>query len=208
MNNLVVAAASRVTDAHGSVSHWGARYSRLDPASRLVLLAVEALGPDFDGVPRNRIGICLVARAGSLSTDVEYWNGRQVVGGLSPTLFAYTLPSAAIGEIAIRHRLTGPNLCLVGDQNLVLSEAADMIRRGEADGCVCVYCHVVTPAAAAMIQSAPATRVCALFLRGGTGGLQVLGENDRDMESLCDRLHCQTIAGPKSHERLRPRTEN
>ena len=195
MNKLVITAASRITDADGSASRLGARYSRLDAMSQLTLLAVEALGVDFDALPRDRIGICLAARAGSLSTDVDFWNGRHVAGGLSPTLFAYTLPSAALGEIAIRHRLTGPNLCFVGGSNLVLAEAGDMIRRGEADACVCVYCNVVHPAGAEMIQSAPSMSVCALFLKAGADGLHVPGENDRDMESLCAILCARKISG-------------
>ena len=74
-----------------------------------------------------------------LSTDVEYWKGRGAGGGPSPTLFAYTLPSAAIGEIAIRHRLTGPNLCFVGEDANVLSEAAaiDSLEARRTDAYVC-----------------------------------------------------------------------
>ena len=86
----------------------------MDLMSQLALLAVEALGFSFEAWPRDRVGICMAAAAGSLSTDLDYWNGRNNVGGPSPTLFTYTLPSAPIGEIAIRHQLTGPNLCFVG----------------------------------------------------------------------------------------------
>lgn len=174
-----------VTDADVRSARLGQRFGRLDLLSQLALLAVESLGLDFDTLPRERIGICLAARAGSLSTDVEYWNGRDAVGGPSPTLFAYTLPSAAIGEIAIRYRLTGPNLCLVGDVSAVLSEASDWIRRGEADACLCVSCDVVSAAAAEMIQTSAAARACALFLKSGGDGLYLLRENDRDMEALC-----------------------
>ena len=168
MNDLVVTAASLVTEADLSSSRLGPRSSRLDLASRLALLAVESLAPKFDTVPRDRIAICLAARAGSLSTDVEYWKGRALVGGPSPTLFAYTLPSAAIGEIAIRHRLTGPNLCFVGVDAELLAEAWDLIYRGEADGCVCVSCNIVTSEAAALIQSLPVTTARALFVTAGS----------------------------------------
>src|SRR6266699_6131737 len=155
MDDIIVTAASQVTETDLSSSRIGPRHSRLDLASRLALLAVESLALQFDTVPRDRIAICHAARAGSLSTDVEYWKGRALVGGPSPTLFTYTLPSAAIGEIAIRHRLTGPNLCFVGDDSVVLSEASDLIRRGEADGCVCVFCNMVTAEAAEMVRALP-----------------------------------------------------
>jgi 3-oxoacyl-(acyl-carrier-protein) synthase len=112
----------------------------------------------------ERTGICLTARVGSLSTDIEYWKRRESTGGPSPTLFAYTLPSAAMGEIAIRCRLTGPNLCFVGGDSDLESEASDLIRRGEADGCVCIACNVVTAEAAELVGTAPTVCVCAFLL--------------------------------------------
>ncbi len=150
----------------------GTRFGRLDLASQLALLAVESLGVDLEKFSRDRIAICLVASAGSLATDFDFWSGRDAVGGPSPTLFAYTLPSAAIGEIAIRHRLTGPNLCFVGDDKMLLSEATNLLRRGEADACVCVYCDVVNSAAAKMLEVPPAANASAFFLNqvGGKDG--------------------------------------
>jgi len=94
-----------------------------------------------------------------------------LVGGPSPTLFAYTLPSAAVGEIAIRHKLTGPNLCFVGGDAELLAEARDLICRGEAEACVCVSCNIVTAEAAELIQSAPVTTASAVFVTAGGGGI-------------------------------------
>ena len=189
MTDLVITAASRVTPADLKTARLGPRFGRLDQASQLALLSVELLGIDFEILPRERIGICLAARAGSLSTDVEFWKGREAVGGPSPTLFAYTLPSAAMGEIAIRHKLMGPNLCFTGDARAVLSEAADLIKRGEAEACVCVGVNTVSDLAAGMIQGSPAARATAIFLtREGQGMALPQWENDRDMETLCARF--------------------
>ena len=85
MDNFVVTASSRVTEADLPTAKLGARFGRLDLASQLALLAVEALGIDFDALQRDRVGICLAARAGSLTTDVNYWSGRDNTGGPSPT---------------------------------------------------------------------------------------------------------------------------
>jgi len=183
MDKIFISAASLVTEADAGAARLGARFGRLDLTSQLALLAVESLGINFESQPRDRIGICLAARAGSLATDFEFWRGRDLVGGPSPTLFAYTLPSAAIGEIAIRHRLTGPNLCVVGE-DIMLSEARDLIQRGEAEACLCVACNVVTPAISEMIQTPPAARAAAIFIQRGSG-LRELQENDRDIEALC-----------------------
>ena len=186
MTNLVITAAAKVMPADLKTARLGPRFGRLDLASQLALLAVELLDVDFEKLSRERIGICLAARAGSLSTDVEFWKGRDAVGGPSPTLFAYTLPSAAMGEIAIRHKLMGPNLCFTGDDRQVLTEAADLIARGEADACVCVGVNVVSEAAGELIQSSPAASAVAIFLAQTGAGIPLpAGENERDLESIC-----------------------
>lgn len=162
----------------------GQRFGRLDLQSQLALLAVESLKLDFDEVGRNRIGICLATSAGSLSTDLNFWQGRSGVGGPSPMLFAYTLPSAAVGEIAIRFKLTGPNLCFVGDDQIVLPEAVDLIRRGEVDGCLGIFTDLVSEELAKVIPSAAAAAAYAIFLKRGDG-LREVQEIDRDMKALC-----------------------
>jgi 3-oxoacyl-(acyl-carrier-protein) synthase len=194
MSEIVITAASFVTAADLSGARLGNRFGRMDLPSQLSLLAVERLGVNFDAFARDRIGLCLAVRGGSLSTDVEYWRGRNDVGGPSPMLFAYTLPSAPIGEIAIRYRVTGPDLCLIGDGDMALAEARDWFRRGEVAGCICVSCDAITLATADLIQGPPAAEARALFLQAdGKEGL-VLRENDRDMKLLCDKFLRQTSA--------------
>lgn len=165
----------------------------MDLSSQLSLLAIEPFTPHFEAVARDRIAIVLAARAGSLPTDAAYWEGREAVGGLSPTLFTYTLPSAAVGEIAIRHRITGPNLCFVGDSRDVLSEAAELLRTNEADACLAVFAHVVSPALTQKISLPEAARACAVFIGRNGPGLTELGENRRDMEAFCANLRAHNL---------------
>ena len=165
MDNIIIIAESRATGADLKTTRLGTRFGRMDLSSQLALLAVEPLAAHFDKWDRARIGICLAATAGSLSTDLVYWNGRATPAGPSPTLFAYTLPSAAIGEIAIRHRLTGPGLCLVGSDELAICEATDLVRNGECDACLCVSCRVISAAAAALINLPPDALADAFLLR-------------------------------------------
>jgi 3-oxoacyl-(acyl-carrier-protein) synthase len=193
MNNAFVIAASSVTSADVASARIGTRFGRMDLASQLSLLAVEPFAPHFETVARDRIGIVLAARAGSLPTDVAYWNARNEPGGLSPTLFTYTLPSAAIGEIAIRHRLTGPNLCFVGGSEDVLPEAGALVRAGEVDACVAVFTQVISPALTERIPLPEAARACAVFLGRNGPGRAAVGENRRDMESFCANLRAHNL---------------
>lgn len=193
MSNAFILAANSVTNADVANARLGTRFGRMDPASQLSLLAVESFAPHFDAFARDRIAIVLAARTGSLPTDVAYWNARNEPGGLSPTLFTYTLPSAAIGEIAIRHRLTGPNLCFVGGSEDVLPEAMELLRTGEADACVAVFTHVVSPALTEKISLPEIAGSCAVFIGRNGPGLTVVGENRRDMEALCANLRPQNL---------------
>lgn len=156
-----------VTADQLAAARLGPRFGRLDLCSQLAVLAVEKLGINLDSFPRDRIAICLAAEPGSLATDFDYWKGRDSVGGPSPTLFAYTLPSSALGEIAIRHRITGPNLCFFGGEDLVAAEAKNLLERGEADACLCVSCRVITEELAELLGMKPTAEARASFMSKG-----------------------------------------
>jgi len=194
MNKLSIAASASVTEADLKSARLGQRFGRLDLQSRLSLLAVAELQADFSGFGNGRVGIVFAASAGSLSTDLNFWNSRHGVGGPGPTLFAYTLPSAAVGEIAIHFKLTGPDLCFVGDGKELLREAADMISRGEADACLCVLCEAVTTDCGKLISAAPAAATHAVLVKHG-GGIMELPDFDRDIKSLCALISSSKSAG-------------
>jgi len=120
---------------------WAARFSascprfgRMDALSRLGLMAVEMLGVEF--ADKDEVGVVLETRCGSLLAD------RQFLRTLSPSVFTYTLPSTAIGEICIRHKLRGPVLCLLtetGDGRQALERAQAWLRSGDVKSCLCLY---------------------------------------------------------------------
>lgn len=187
MDEIVITASSSVTEADLPNAKMGSRFGRMDLLSQLAMLSVQSLGLNFETMDRSRIGICLATSVGSLPTDIEYWKDRNDVGGPSPTLFAYTLPSSAIGEIAIRYRLTGPNLCFVGTHVMLVREASELIKRNEADACVCIEGNVITAAVADFIGAQPMAEARAVFLMRGTKGV-ALEENHRDIQSVCALL--------------------
>lgn len=185
MTKLFITASSHVDEAELTDARLGPRFGRLDLQSRLAVLAVHSLGVNFEAMDRRRVAVVLEAVAGSLTTDLDFWNSRNEVGGPSPTLFAYTLPSAALGEIAIHFKLMGPNLCFAGVESGALAAAAELLRRGEADACVCVSCAVVSDALAGLTGDSPRAEAAALLLQCADSGLRELAENDRDIKTVC-----------------------
>jgi len=191
MDKLVITASNIVNADDARTARLGTRFGRMDLMSQLALLAVEPFAPQFESIARERIAICLAARTSSLATDAEYWKGRDNTGGPSPTLFTYTLPSAALGEIAIRHRITGPPLCFVGSSEVLLPEAAELLRLREVDAAVCVSVNVVTPTLADWLALPHSASACAALLRAGDVAGHAVGEFDRDLEALCHYLRAQ-----------------
>jgi hypothetical protein len=113
-----------------------ATFRRIDRASRALVLAAEAAGL-ADVLPRQaRDATALVVETerGCLDADLRFQHGRQE-GVLEGAVFPYTLPSASLGEVALRHGLRGPALCLsIGPDGRgeALREAVRLIEDGEA----------------------------------------------------------------------------
>jgi len=129
------------------------RFGRMDLLSRAGLMGAELLDIDFGAVPeqtRNRIGVCLQTRSGTLSTDMEF------LADIGPSTFIYTLPSSVIGEICIRHVLRGPSLCLMSESSSgrnIVTEAVERIATGEADAMLCLSCEATAPSARSIVRS-------------------------------------------------------
>jgi len=125
------------------------RFGRLDVLCKHAVAAVEMLGlPGLDeGATRPDTALVLGSEHGSLDVDVRFWRSIGEPGGASPKLFSYTLPSTALGEIAIRHRITGPNLCLAAGPDsglLALWEGAQLVASGEVPRCLCIACDALS----------------------------------------------------------------
>lgn len=89
----------------------------MDNLAKLGFLAAEHLlmGLDLRGAGgAGRTGIILANATSSLDTYLRF--AAQLRQGLaSPALFVYTLPNIVVGELCIRHGITGENLLLVAD---------------------------------------------------------------------------------------------
>lgn len=112
-------------------------FRRLDVASRMLVLAGAAAGlPDV--LPNGAAaatGIVVETSLGCLDADLRF--ARSMAAGMCDgPVFAYTLPSTGLGELALRHGLRGPTVCLstVPEQRgVALREAALLLATGECD---------------------------------------------------------------------------
>ncbi len=94
------------------------KFFKMDALCKLALLASEYLlsaDPAFGATGPEHTGIVLSNRSSSLETDRAH--ARSVSNPEayfpSPAVFVYTLPNIMIGEISIRHQITGENACFV-----------------------------------------------------------------------------------------------
>jgi len=118
------------------------RIGRLDRLCRLFLtaayLAVDDAGLQIGDAEADRAGLSFGTGLGCLLTNAEY-NQKLVEHGpaaASPRLFAYTVSSAAAGEVSIALGIRGPNVTshaglAAGLQ--AIGYAAGLIRLGKAD---------------------------------------------------------------------------
>lgn len=96
------------------------KFHKMDLMSRLGWMAAEltwnALGKENLNI--RETAIVLANRASSLETDKQYQNSIQNKNEYfpSPAVFVYTLPNIVMGEIAIRHKITGENAFFVSDE--------------------------------------------------------------------------------------------
>ena len=88
-------------------------FGKLNLADKLAFGAAALVLSDVPACNGDRTGICLGTVFGCLSTDLRY--AESVVAGFpSPALFAATLPSSPVADIAIVFKLKGPDRVFAG----------------------------------------------------------------------------------------------
>jgi hypothetical protein len=110
-------------------------FRRFDPLTQQVCLAVEALGDGFE----PGTALVLGTSRGCLDADLKF--AASLEDFPNPAVFPFTLPSTCLGVVAIRHRITGPVLCLStapGDRAQAADEALRLLAFGDADAAIVV----------------------------------------------------------------------
>ncbi len=122
-------------------------FRRLDRVSRALVLAGEAAGL-ARVIPRAfaaSTGLSFETVLGCLDADLRFADS-MAAGMCDGPVFAYTLPSTCLGELALRHGLRGPTVCTATEpsqRGLGLQVAAQLLATGEADFVVAGHVDVL-----------------------------------------------------------------
>lgn len=114
-----------------------AKFYKMDNLSKLGFLAAESLFQQMGGIERfdkSKTGIFLSNSCSCLDTDERYY--ESIAEFPSPGLFVYTLPNILIGEICIRHKITGEHAFFLSDQfdkTFVCNYVADFFQQGQLE---------------------------------------------------------------------------
>jgi 3-oxoacyl-(acyl-carrier-protein) synthase len=133
------------------------RFGRMDLLSKYVSVAIEMLGLPLLGKQDLRLKTTMVmgTMGGCYGADLDFYRGILQGDGPSPTMFAYTLPTIALGEVAIRHRIGGASYCFMAGADsglLALWESAKLLEAGECQECVCIMADVLPQHSEMMVR--------------------------------------------------------
>ena len=110
-----------LSEAYKSMGISYPKFHKMDAQCKLGLLCTEfALQNSsfLTNASLDKTAIILSNSASSLETDRQYQASISDKSNYfpSPTVFVYTLPNIVIGEIAIKHKLTGENAFFVAEK--------------------------------------------------------------------------------------------
>lgn len=110
-----------LTEAYRALGMSYPKYHKMDALCKLGMLCLEAALTDsgfLDRHPLDRVAIVLSNAASSLDTDRVHQASIDDKSNYfpSPAVFVYTLPNIVIGEMAIRHKITGENAFFVSEK--------------------------------------------------------------------------------------------
>lgn len=145
-SDMEVRIAAEVKD-FDPLALFGRREARRN--DRFTLFALEAArqaiadaGLEFDDDLRQTTGVFIGTAIGGILTLLENYDVLQKSGPrrVSPFMVPMMMPNAASGTVAITYGLRGPNLsvasaCATGSH--AIGEAAEVIRRGQAEVMIC-----------------------------------------------------------------------
>jgi hypothetical protein len=127
------------------------KFYKMDNLSKIGFLGAEMLIKDTAFIDRYKgedIGIVIMNSSSSLDTDLAYYETirDRTKYFPSPSVFVYTLPNILIGEICIRHKITGENTFLVSekfDPGNVFKTVQLLLDKERVQACLCGWVEVL-----------------------------------------------------------------
>lgn len=97
------------------------KFFKMDNLSKLAILGAEMILKEtdlYDNMEKDDFAIVLANASSSLVTDANFQKTISDPDNYfpSPSLFVYTLPNIAIGEICIKHKIYGENVFLINEK--------------------------------------------------------------------------------------------
>lgn len=126
------------------------KFFKMDKLCKLGILATELLIRNtavFNSIPKNDIALVFTNNASSLESDRNHANAIADKQHYfpSPSVFVYTLPNIVIGEIAIKHKITGENAFFVTekfDAKLMYNYSSLLLENKNASLVICAWVNV------------------------------------------------------------------
>jgi hypothetical protein len=120
------------------------KFFKMDNLSKLAVLAAECLLRDtglYTITENGNVAVVLSNASSSIVADTRYQETINFPENYfpSPSLFVYTLPNIAIGEICIKHKIYGENLFLISkefDADLLFFAVNELFEKSDTQYCV------------------------------------------------------------------------
>jgi hypothetical protein len=135
------------------------KFFKMDNLSKLGFLAAEILlGKCFSGksfVPEDT-GIVIANSSSSLDTDFTYFDSIKDSSNYfpSPSVFVYTLPNIMIGEICIRHKITGESAFFISekfDPEFIFNNVKSLFEMKKVQQCITGWVELMDNSYEAML---------------------------------------------------------
>jgi len=146
------------------------RFFKMDSLSKTLFLASEAL-LQGSGLPSDsdnpRVALVLQNSHSSIDTDRQFQKTIHSEDYLpGPSLFVYTLPNMALGEVAIRNKFTGENLTFMApsfDAESCFTYVQALFARTDIQYCLCGWFDCMEQCAEARIFAVSEKKTVRLF---------------------------------------------
>ena len=120
------------------------KFFKMDNLSRLAVLAAECLLKDtglYKNTENGNVAVVLTNASSSIVADTRYQETIRYPENYfpSPSLFVYTLPNIAIGEICIKYKIYGENLFLISrkfDADLLFFTVNELFEKTDTQYCI------------------------------------------------------------------------